>query len=101
VQFGRVGFCLDPDDRFKFLYYRKFPGLIVRDGAEIAAYIRGIEAGTRTYPRADFAPLIRMDGRVCWDLIREDMGLEPKRKDVLPHLAFAEAPMEPAGGATT
>jgi hypothetical protein len=90
IQFGRVGLCLDPDDRFKFLYYRQFPSLLVRSAQEAISRIRDLEDGSAIYARRDFAPIIDLSGRVCWDEIRMDLGLSPKSAGPLPHLAFLD-----------
>ena len=91
IQFGRVGLCLDPDTRIKFLYYRKFPDLIVGSGKEAVERILGIEDGSQVYCRDNFAPIISLEGNICWDLVRKDMGLKPLRHTPLPHLAFVGA----------
>lgn len=91
IQFGLNAFVLDLDPRLKNLYYRRFPDLCVRSGDEAVERIRDIEAGRWDYPRRSFGSLIDMSGRVPWDVIREDMGLEPRRPGSLPHLALAPA----------
>jgi len=94
AQFGRVGLCLDPDPRFKFLHYRQFPTMMVTSGADTVRRILDIESGAAGYDPRDLAALIRMDGAVCWDLLRQDFGLPRQGTGPLPHLAF----LPPAAG---
>ena len=91
VQFGRFALCLDPDPRFKFLYYRRFPGICVPDGATAAKRIRAWEDGTLPFPRDTLAPAINLTGRVAWDDIRRDFGLPPQGPEIMEHLAFVSA----------
>lgn len=89
VQFGRVGLCIDPDARFKYLFYRRYPWLMVRDGADLVQRIHDLESGQAVYPRAQAHDMIRMDGLDCWDIIRADLGLPPRDCQPAAHLAFA------------
>lgn len=89
VQFGRIGLCLDPDERFKFLYYRQYPALLIKNADEAVARIRDLEAGAAVFPRSDFAPMIDLSGNICWDEFRKDLGLAPLGLGPLTHLAFA------------
>ena len=88
IQFGRQALCLDPDPRFKFLYYRRFPEICVPDGTTAARAIRAWEDGTRRYPRESLAPAIVLTGRVAWDVIRRDFGLASRGPEIMDHLAF-------------
>lgn len=92
VQFGMRAFAIDNGPEWKDFYYRLFPGLCVGTAEEAAARIRDIEAGG-AYSRAGFADLVPLDGRVPWDVIREDLGL-PARDPPLANLAFVGEPSE-------
>ncbi len=76
IQFGLASFILDIDDR-KTLIFRDFPDLCVRSGHEAVDRIRAIEAGTWTYPREKFEPLVALHRRTVQDMVREDLGLPP------------------------
>lgn len=91
IQFGLHAFALDLDSRVKSHYYRRFPDICLKSGDDIVARIRDVEAGRWHYPRHRFGSLIEMSGRVPWDVIREDMGLEPRHSGPLKHLALVSA----------
>ena len=91
IQFGLCSFILDIDERFKNHYYRRYPDICVRSAGETVERIRAIEEGRWDYPRHLMGELINMSGRIPWDEIRKDMGLEPRRSEPLSHLAFGPA----------
>ena len=88
IQFGLYSFVLDIDRRLKNLYYRHFPDICVGSAEQAVERIRAIEEGRWHYPRHRMGGLINMSGRIPWDEIRKDMGLDPRRSEPLPHLAF-------------
>ena len=80
IQFGLESYIFDlAPDRWKVMDYRNFPTICVQSSAAVIKYMKGVDAGTYTYPRKAFTPLIEMNGRIPWDIIREDMGLPPKQ----------------------
>jgi len=89
LQFGRAGFQLDFDKRWKHFYYRDFPELCVSNVQQLIERIRRLDSG-EAYPRRNLHQVIDLSGRVIWDVIRQDMGLGARAPDRLLHLAFAD-----------
>jgi hypothetical protein len=54
---------------------REFEGLAVKNAADAAQRIAGIEDGTRPYRRGRYADLIDLSGRTLFDSVREGLGL--------------------------
>ena len=75
VQLGAKTFVLDylPED-LPF-YYRDFPGICARSGAEVADRIKAIDERTEEYPWDSLNALVDRSGLNPYDTIRRDMGL--------------------------
>jgi hypothetical protein len=83
---GLTVFSLDVTPRLKFLLYRQFPDVVVKDAGEIIRRINQSEAGVWRQSRERLTELINMSGRIGWDVIRSDLGLSPKRTTPVAHL---------------
>ncbi|WP_291724582.1 hypothetical protein [Magnetospirillum sp. 64-120] len=80
IQFGICAFVLDAGFDHPepwTLIYRQYPFILVPDMSEAVRRIHQIEAGEWRYPAELAADLIEMGGRNVFDVIRQDMGLQP------------------------
>lgn len=76
IQYGLASFFLDMDDVANLVHYRAYPQMCVRTAAEAIERIRDIEEGRWVYPRESFAGLIDLSGRVVFDVMRADLGMD-------------------------
>jgi len=81
IQLGQVVFCLDHYAEDMPYQYREYPELNHRSIDAIIERIRGIEAGTWTYPRDAYKGLVDVEGDNLFEIIRADIGL-PHRPSV-------------------
>ena len=88
AQFGLVSFCMAFGDRWQNLYWRRFPYLCPEQPEEIVRRISAIEAGEEQYPIQNYRELIDLSGKVIWDVVLEDMGLEKLGSGLNAHLQF-------------
>jgi hypothetical protein len=75
LQFGLYSFFADVAPMQKTSLLREFEGLAVKNAADAAQRIAGIEDGTRPYRRGRYADLIDLSGRTLFDSVREGLGL--------------------------
>ncbi len=102
IQFGLDTYVFDLKlAGWKVMLYREFPGVCVTSVAEAIEHMKAFEAGTWIYPSHAFSSLIDMSGRIPWDVIRENMGLQAK-EEIIESLACAGpgSNVETASGAS-
>ncbi|NQV83554.1 MAG: hypothetical protein HQ494_07005 [Rhodospirillales bacterium] len=75
IQFGCYSIAMDLSPKHKVFSYRYFPGLCVTSSKQAIDRIRALDEGREEYRRDDFAELIELNGKVPWEVIREDMGI--------------------------
>ena len=68
--FHRSGF----NPKLKSFYYRLFPRICVTSSREAIEKILALEEGREEFMREEFNDLIEMNGKIPFDVIREDMG---------------------------
>jgi len=83
IHLGSVSFFLDTYPKNDIFIYRDYEELSHRDGDEIARRIKGIEDGSWVYPVQRYAELADISGELCFDVLRRDLGLEPKDPQIL------------------
>lgn len=81
IYFGVSMFVLDTQPSDALLYYRDFPRLCHRSAQEISARIRAIERNEETYPWHFYDDLVNQSENLFSDLIRREIGLEPKASE--------------------
>jgi len=92
AQFGLISFCMAFGDRWKNLYWRRFPYLCPESPQEIVRRITAIENGDIRYPVQNYRELINLSGEIIWDTVLEDMGLEKQGNGLNAHLKFDGMP---------
>ena len=78
MQFGVNSFFLDMSTEHKSCIYREYPNLCICEPNDAPARIMAIESDVAVYPRNEFSDLIDCQPVVFHDVVRHDMGLEPK-----------------------
>lgn len=97
IQFGLVSFAMLMDPKLtRNNYYRRFPDLVYEKADSIIDRIRAVESGDWHYDRTVYKDLVDLSGRVIWDVILSDMGVENIDCTPLPHLIFSPALAEGA-----
>lgn len=78
IQFGVISYFLDMAPDHKACIYREFPDLCINTPNEAVEAIKQLESGVSTYPREEFSGLVELKTAIFHDVVRSDMGLEPR-----------------------
>lgn len=78
IQFGVNSYFLDMAPDHKACIYREFPDLCIHMPDEAVEVIQQLESGVSTYPREEFSGLVELETAIFHDVVRSDMGLEPR-----------------------
>jgi hypothetical protein len=89
IQMGNLAFAFDIPEVQPSSIWRDYPGLAVTTGAEFVECVERIEAGKSLYPIEKWGGLIDLSGRYFADIVRADVGLDPKELP-LPLYAFVD-----------
>jgi hypothetical protein len=89
IQMGNLAFAFDIPEVQQSSIWRDYPGLTVTTGAEFVECVERIEAGKSLYPIEKWGGLIDLSGRYFADIVRADVGLDPKELP-LPLYAFVD-----------
>ncbi len=70
-------------------FYREYPGVSVKTAEEVIQRIIDLESGGEVYPFQEHRKLMDLEGATFFDVVRGDLGLEPRTKDSRKSAGFA------------